>query len=543
MSKKSQVMQIFKTFCFLILLLLFIPYFNAKRIIRTVAGIPPFGGDGKLAIKANLFSPTSITETIGNEFIIADSGNHIIRKVDKHGIITTIAGIPGVSGYSGDNDLAINAKLEGPICVFYYNNEIYICDSINNAIRKISPQGIITTIVGGNGLGSSGDGGLAIHAQLNYPSSIFIQNGEMLISDAFNKVIRKVFANQTIITVAGVMGQNIFNGEVGQVSNITLNNPSYVILNKEGEIIISDTQNNRIRKVHQNGTIVTVAGSQEFCEPDSSSVVPALQAKLCYPMGLSMDYKQEELYIASYGDCSIRKLMNNGTIITVAGQPTYCGYTGDFGPAKDSKLFLTAGVYYNGAVYICDTLNNVIRKISKSIGFITPFAGFNVRSDNVEQEFRFTDLANPSGIYVTKSNQIYVADTFNHVLKRFDSFGTTKIIAGIPDTVDHIVFENVTATNSTLYYPESVFVNEETDEIFIADRARGLIRKVDSNGLISTVAGSKTSLDAFSQNALQVKLRNPSSIHLLNGNELFIADSSNHVLRKVFLQIIQMDQK
>ncbi len=156
--------------------------YHAKKIVRTVAGVPPYGGDGKLAVNAFLFGPSSIYLSPNNELYIADTYNHIIRKVDKYGIISTIAGIPGVHGYSGDNGYATEALLFEPQGISVSpNNEIIIADTSNKAIRKIS-QGNITTI-----------------ATAYFPECVFVaENGEILFCNSQGFVIQKIFLNGTI---------------------------------------------------------------------------------------------------------------------------------------------------------------------------------------------------------------------------------------------------------------------------------------------------------------------------------------------------------
>ncbi len=271
------------TFLLLVFLLFFLTAAESKKIIRTVAGISPFAGDGKLAIHAKLNKPFDIFVSHNKEVYVADSNNHIIRKIDKNGIISTIAGIPGRSGFSGDRGPALSAQFNQPRSVIVTTaNELYISDTFNNAIRKIFSNGTIVTVAGGNGMGNSGDGDIAINARLNGPHCALYTpwNDELLICDSFNNRIRKVFSNGTMTTVAGMLGLFGFSGDGGDATKARLYNPSSVFVTEQNELYIADSTNNRIRKVFQNGTISSVAGIGS-CVGSAGDGGIAMNARLC----------------------------------------------------------------------------------------------------------------------------------------------------------------------------------------------------------------------------------------------------------------------
>jgi hypothetical protein len=229
--------------------------------ISTVAGngIAGFSGDGGLAINAAINNPRGVaTDKAGNVYI-ADHGNARIRKVSPDGIITTVAG-NGTDGFSGDGGTAISAQLSGPYRVRPDSlGNLYIADAGNNRIRRVAPNGIITTIAGNGIAASTGDGGLATSASLNYPADAVPDGaGNLFIVESFGECIRRVDAKGIITTVAG-NGLAGYSGDGGPATKASLNNPNVLSFDPTGNLVISDEDNNRIRSV-VNGIITTLAG-------------------------------------------------------------------------------------------------------------------------------------------------------------------------------------------------------------------------------------------------------------------------------------------
>ena len=335
---------------------------SADPTITTVAGTgeTAYGGDGGAAVEAQLNFPRGVAVDGAGNFYIADTENHRIRKVDPSGVITTIAGT-GRRGFGGDGALAVQAGLSSPwgVAVDGAGN-LYIADVGNYRIRKVDRSGIITTIAGTGRRGFSGDGGPAVHAQLNHSARDLAVDtaGNLYIADKDNHRIRKVDRFGIITTVAGT-GERNFGGDGGPATAAHLNDPGGVALDNAGNLYIADTDNQRIRKVDPSGIITTIAGSGRRGFGGDGG--PATAARLHYPLNLVVD-GAGNLYISDSYNSRIRKVDPSGIITTIAGTGRR-GFSGDGGPAVQAQLHLPRGVALDGAgnLYIADTNNSRIR--------------------------------------------------------------------------------------------------------------------------------------------------------------------------------------
>jgi len=331
-------------------------------IITTVAG-GGGGGDGSAATNASLGSPDGVAvDAVGNLFI-ADIGNQRVRKVSTNGIITTVAG-NGIGGYSGDGGPATNASLDYPDGVAVdASGNLFIADNLNSSIRKVSTNGIITTVAGNGTWGYSGDGGAATNANLHFPYGVAVDaSGNLFIADTFNSRIRMVSTNGIISTVAG--GGS--GGDGSAATNASLSSPRGVAVDTSGNLFIADYFNSRVRMVSTNGIITTVAGNGTWGYSGDGGA--ATNASLADPVGVAVD-ASDNLFIADYAEQRIRTVSANGIITTVAGNGKN-GFSGDGGKATSASLYDPYGVAVDasGNLFIADTDNNRIRKVIPNQG-------------------------------------------------------------------------------------------------------------------------------------------------------------------------------
>jgi sugar lactone lactonase YvrE len=345
-----------------------------NNIIATIAGNGTLGfaGDGGLATTGRVNAPFRVAGDKAGNLFIADSGNNRIRKVNPAGIISTVAGT-GTPGLLGDGGAATNARLNGCNGIAVDGvGRLFIADTMNNRIRKVETNGVISTVAGG-GVGL-GDGGAATNAALSNPYAVTLDAiGNLLIADRGNNRIRKVATNGVITTVAGKNGAG-FSGDGAAATNANLNSPQDVALDAVGNLFIADSNNRRVRKVDVYGDITTIAGngSPTFSGDNGAAIAAGLD-----PSGLSFD-PYGELFIAGRSQNRIRRVDPYGTITTVAGT-NLAGFSGDGGAPTSARLNNPSGVVLDtyGRILIADTANNRIRRFGQGPTLILENANTN----------------------------------------------------------------------------------------------------------------------------------------------------------------------
>ncbi len=337
--------------------------------MTTVAGNQNwvFAGDGQPALQTNIFLPFGLAVDAAGNLYLADSSNDRIRKVDAStGLVSTIAG-NGNIGATGDNAAATAASLSNPSSIALDPaGNLYFADSGNNAIRRVDAvTGIITTVAGTlNQHGYTGDRGLATAATLNTPNGIALDAaGNLFLADTGNHVIRRVDAASGIITTVAGTGAPGFNGDSIAATNAQLNSPWSVSVAPTGELYIADQNNHRIRMVSVGGIITTIAGTGNV--GFTGDLGPAAQAQLNEPASVALDVAGN-LYIADSGNNRIRKISaKDSTITTIAGIDGE-SFSGDNGPADQAGLYgpYTLALDGTDSLFIADVFHNRVRKIT-----------------------------------------------------------------------------------------------------------------------------------------------------------------------------------
>lgn len=348
----------------ILFLLLLLPVFVQSQTVETIVGngIAGYSGDNGLAIEAKINGPTSVRFDHFGYMYITDASNNVIRRVDRSGIIITVAG-NGIAGYIGDNGPATNAELYSPNDVaFDAQDNMYIADWGNEVIRKVTPSGTITTFAGG-GSGGLGDGGSAINAELNDPLGLeFDSAGNLYFADNGNHRVRKLNTSGIISTVAGT-GIGGFSGDSGPADSAEVRLPEFINLSPSGDLYIPDAFNHRVRKVTvATGIINTIVGNGVTAYTGDGG--PADSAEVEFPWSIAFD-NTGNYFITDLYNGTIHKVDTAGIINTIAGNAT-AGYSGDGGPAIDAEFGFQAActaIDPLGNLYVADYANNRIRRI------------------------------------------------------------------------------------------------------------------------------------------------------------------------------------
>ncbi len=372
------------------------------------------------------------------------------------------------------------------------SGNLYIADQGNNRIRRVDTNGIIATIAGSGAQGYEGDGVQATAAMLYRPMSVTVDvSGNLYIADEGNNCIRKVEQNGIITTIAG-NGTEGYSGDNGPATLAQLRYPSGVTTDVFGNLYIADQGNNRIRGIKDVFTpedtfniIITAAGNGIM--DYSGDGGPSTEAQLSRPTGVAVD-ASNNIYIADNLNHRVRKVDTNGTITTVAGNGTG-GYSGDGGLATEAELYYPSGVAVDalGNLYIADDYNSCVRKVDRN-GVITTVAGngdWGYRGDGGPATQ--AQLNSPKSVAVDIWGNLYIVDQGNHRIRKVDANGIITTVAG--NGTRGYAGDGGPAVQAELWYPSDIAV-DALHNFYIVDWGNSRIRKVDANGIIMTVAGN-----------------------------------------------------
>ena len=447
-----------------------------------------------------------------------------VEVISSSSCVSIISTIAGNGSNTIDNVAATASILSQPRGVAIDGGgNIYIADYQNHRVRKISNTGVITTFAGTGTAGFSGNGGPATAAQLVYPIDVKVDlAGNVYIVSNQGTAIRKVDTNGIITLFAG--SSTGYNGDGGAATAAALGSPQYIATDLNGNIYISDYLNHRIRKINSSGTISTIAGNGT--NGTSGDGGPATAAALNFPNGIAID-NSNNIYFSSGN--RVRKVDGSGIITTIAGSDGG-GYSGDGAAATAAILNNPIGlaVDNSGNVFISDYSNNRVRKINSS-GIISTIAGNGgtfYTGDGIPATA--APLIHPREVAIDGSGNLFIADEGSNRIRKVGISGIITTVAGGGPVGDGGI-----ANSATINYPYGI-ARDRIGNIYFADLLNYRVRKVDTAGLISTIAGNGTagySGDGGTGNSAAIS--RPFGVTVdLDGN-VYICDADNSCVRKV----------
>lgn len=520
---------------------------GAPVVTETIAGTGGFGfsGDGGLATNAELNSPYGVAhDPARNITYVADTLNHRVRAILPDGSVGTVAGT-GTAGPGGNGGPATAAQLNQPRgLTLDLSGNLYIADTFNHSVRRLERStGIITTVAGTGTAGNGGDGASAERARLDSPAGVAVDSASppsLYVADTLNHRVRKVAGNGEITTVAG-SGAAGFGGDGGPATRATLNSPFGVAIRPNGDILVADSLNNRVRLV--SGTVITsLAGNGTPSYAGDGG--PASQSQLAGVSSVSAPSSggsSAPAVLADPFNNRVRELRPNGEIASLAGNGTM-GSGGDGGPAVNAQLSTPFGVAVDRSVpsrfvYVADTFNNVVRRIDRTTGTIVRVAGDGTSGFGGDGgPATIAKLSFPTGLAVDGAGNLYVADAYNSRIRKVDTTGVITTVAGS----GRLGFsgDGGIATSADLFFPYAVAVDGSNPaNVYASDSFNNRIRRVDGDsGVISTVAGN--GIPTFAGDGgpgPSGSLNRPWGIALDDANptNLYVADSYNHRIRRM----------
>jgi len=534
-----------------------------KMTTVTGGGNVLLNGETGPALLSGIMGPAAlIFDKKGNLYIAEQLGNRV-RKINRQGVISTVAGT-GHTDPVRDGVQATQSAVNGPNgLAFDQNGNLFVSEFLGNRIRKITPDGIITTVGGTGKVKSTGDGGPAVKAGIYGPTGIaFDSKGNLFIAEIIGNRVRQISPDGTISTLAD-----------------GINGPSSLAFDREGNLLIAEHFGERLLRREPNGTISTLINTDVYglaVDPDNTIRVAQItvgrvgrverqaaatsgepgaqlfglvydagvakkveetdrlgtQVVLKMPAGVAYD-AAGNLYIAEITGNRIRKVDSHGIISTVAGTGKR-GFSGDGGPATSADLDGpgTLGFDLAGNLYIVEIIGNRVRKVDTQ-GNITTIAGngqAGFAGDGgpaINAQFNHAHW----GAVNKQTGAIYIVDTLNHRIRQIDAEGIITTVAGTGVAASK--GDGGTALEASFNRPENLAIDFEGNW-FISEGAGHRIRKITAQGLVSTVAGTgKAGYSGDGRLATKAKLNGPTGLAISDSGVLYIADTFNSVIRRL----------
>ena len=498
---------------------------NFDGVITTIAGLgkPGYGGDFGPAERALLKYPFGISFDSKENLYIADRGNNRVRKIDKRGIITTIAG-DGTHSFGGDYGPANYSSLAFPTDVIIDSlGVIYIADRNNNRVRKIDQLGVITTLMGLNQTEFNGDNEIAAETTLHLPFALAF-NGEdrLLVVDRNHFRVREVkLQNSQVETIAG-NGKFLFRGDGGPGGGATLEAPSGIAVDRKGNVLFADRLHQRIRKVGSDGIIETYIGNGK--QGNEGNGGPGIEATLHLPEVLISD-QENNLYLTQRTGNAwiIRKINPEGIITHFAGNGMQ-GNAGDGGPAIKASFHTISDIAVDvaGNIYVADSINRNIRKVNEQ-GIIS-----TVAEDSLE---KLGTEVHPNGIVVDKAGNIFFSDSGSSKVYKIDTRGNITLIAGTGDFDDH--GDGGLALEAGLRSPGGLAIGPD-GFLYIVEQTTHQIRVISADGVITGYVGTgKYGFSGDEGPAVKARIKGPFRMDFDKKGNLYFSDRDNNRIRKV----------
>ena len=500
---------------------------NTAQLTITARGLDVYAGDiggpGSLdgaGVMAQLNQPSAgVSDPAGNVYF-CDTENHAIRKVTPAGVVTTYAGTSGVQGYSDGVSLSTLFRRPQGICRDAAGN-FYVSDTGNYVIRKIAVDGQVSTIAGAVDMNGFHDG-QGTNAIFDLPQGIVVDgSGNLFVADYNNHAIRRIDPAGNVTTFAGHGGLAGHTDATG--TSAFLFWPVGLIIDGSSNLYVSEFGNSTIRKITPAAVVSTLAGST--LNPGSADGTgPA--ARFNQPAGMCFD-PSGNLLVADAGNHIIRRVTTAGVVTTPLGQVGVSGFVDAAGNAASFTSPKGLVARPGGTQLVLDTGNDLLRAVSVDLA-VTTLAGTPVRAGSTDGDLSQALFSMPQGLAMGPDGAVYVADTGNHTIRKISTAGQVTTIAGQAG----VAGADDGVTGGTFNGPQALAV-DALGNVYVADTGNHSIRVISALGAVRTLAGKSGSPGSAVGSGADARFNTPTGIALDQNSNAYVADSKNHVIRKV----------
>jgi sugar lactone lactonase YvrE len=490
-------------------------------VVSTVAGTVGRSGhlDGPAAI-AEFNGPVDVARDSAGNLFVVDNGNHVIRRIDREGQVTTFAGTPGQTGSTDGTGRA--ARFNSPVSIALDPaGNLLVGDAGNQLVRRISPDGRVSTLAGHAGE-AGGTDGAGDTARFNGIGGLAVDRaGNVYVAETGNHTIRKITANGVVTTIAGSAGQAGATDGTGAAARFC--GPSGIACDSTGALFVADSYCHLIRRITPEGAVTTVAGrAWQTGSVDGTGDA----ARLKGPARIAVLGDGRLLFTDNNGQ--VRSVSADGRVRTIAGAPAQSG-TVD-GPALVARYNYTNGVAFDpsGSLYVVDMDNGTIRKMTPA-GEVSTFVGTAGKFGNVNGRGAEVQFGGAGAIVADAAGNLFVTEFYNHTIRKITPDGAVTSFAGKPGQAGHADGTREAAQFSS---PNAIDA-DAAGNLYVADFGSHTIRKVTPQGEVSTIAGVAGTAGHRDGTAGAALFDGPAGIAVDAAGVVYVTELNNHTIRRI----------
>ncbi|KAA0254172.1 MAG: hypothetical protein EDX89_11010 [Acidobacteria bacterium] len=479
------------------------------------------GSDDGTGSAARFTYPSGVAADDSGNVYVADSGNHTIRKVTPSGDVTTLAGLAG--SYGSDDGTGSAARFYSPAGVALDGSgNVYVADAYNHTIRKVTPAGVVTTLAGLAASPGTADG-TGVAARFDMPQGVSVDgSGNVYVADAYNHTIRKVTPAGSVTTLAGLAGSP--GSADGTGSAARFSHPTGVAVDGSGNLHVADLNSHTIRKVTPGGGVTTLAG---LAGSSGNADGTGSAARFNSPAGVAVD-AFGNVHVAERDNHTIRKVTPGGVVTTLAGLWGVAGSADGTGIA--ARFSSPTGVAVNGSgdAYVGDLANHSIRKVTPT-GVVTTLAGLAGISGSADGTGSAARFSSPTGVAVDASGSVHVADPANGTIRKVTPAGVVTTLAGLAGSSGSA---DGAGSAARFNFPRGIAV-DASGNFYVADSSNHTIRQVTPAGVVTTLAGLAGNNGSADGTGSTARFYVPFGVAVDGSGNVYVADYYNHTIRQV----------